>query len=160
MGAEFHVGRWVKSLDELGHPKAALMDISTRQLVNLVGLRATPSYRRALDAVPLWRRGMQGRLGLERPGPLGGGGVQAGGDAPRWRDLRASRSGGGRRGRRPSPRTPLLHRRPARSGGPHPSPGRPAHALGRIAMCPPVRETDMTDRIEAQIERFAPGFRI
>ncbi len=39
--AEFHVGRWVKSIDELGRPKVALMDISPRQLADLVRSRAT-----------------------------------------------------------------------------------------------------------------------
>ena len=39
------------------------------------------------------------------------------------------------------------------------APGRQAHGVGRIATCPAASTVDMLDRIERQIERFAPGFR-
>ena len=56
-GARLHVGRWVKSLDELAAgPAVVLMDISTRQLADLVGVRATPVLPPRPRALPLRRR--------------------------------------------------------------------------------------------------------
>ena len=56
VGAEFHVGHGSKASSELGRPKAALMDISARQMANLVGSRATPVLTGTPRAVPLRRR--------------------------------------------------------------------------------------------------------
>ena len=83
-------------------------------------------------AVPLRPRRLQGRLGAQRAGALGGAGVPAGRDGPRGRDARGGRRQRGRGGRRPPSRTALLPGSPARRGGPEPRPGRPAHAVGLL----------------------------
>ena len=78
--------------------------------------------------------------------------------APRW-DLRgggAKRSGG--RCRPPSGK-PVLHRRPAAVVDPTRAPLGQQTLVGVLPRAARARRVDMTDRIEAQIERFAPGFR-
>jgi phytoene dehydrogenase-like protein len=158
MGAEFHVGRWVKSLEELGHPKAALMDVSTRQMVNLVGLRATPSYRHALAR---YRYGagvckvdwaLSGPVPWEAEACRQAGTLHLGGTFEQVAAAEADVAAG-RHPQRPfcivaQPGVVDPTRAPA---------GR--HTLWGYCHVPAGSETDMTDRIEAQIERFAPGFR-
>jgi phytoene dehydrogenase-like protein len=158
MGAEFHVGRWVKDLAELGHPKAALLDISSRQMENLVGWRSTKAYRQGLARYRYGAGICKVDWALSAPVPWEAeacrqaGTLHLGGTFEQVAAAEADVAAG-RHPERPfcivaQPGVVDPTRAPA---------GR--HTLWGYCHVPAGSETDMTDRIEAQIERFAPGFR-
>ena len=163
LGGEARVGRWVKSLDELAGPKAAgpkvvLMDVSTRHLAGFVGGRTTPAYLHGLER---YRYGpgvckvdwaLSGPVPWEAPACREAGTLHVGGTFEEVAGAEAEVAAG-RHPDRPfcivaqpgvvdSTRAPAGHQ-----------------TLWAYCHVPAGSATDMTDRIEAQIERFAPGFR-
>ena len=117
------------------------------------------SYRRSLQRVPLRARGVQGRLRPVRSGSVDQRGLPPSRHRAPRRQLRRGRGERGRRLRRPDQRQartswPCRRRSPTR-------PGRPPDSTrcGPTATCPTVRRSTVTAAIEAQVERFAPGFR-
>ena len=109
--------------------------------------------------VPLRRRGVEGRLGPRRPDPV---------DRPRLRPgrhrarLRHRGRGGRGRARRAAraaiPSGPMVLLAQQSLFDPTRAPAGEQNAWGYCHV-PNGSTVDMTDRIEAQIERFAPGFR-
>jgi phytoene dehydrogenase-like protein len=157
LGGEIDTGRWVESLDELPDSGVTLLDMTPRQLSRLAGARLPSAYAR--------------RLGRYRYGP----GVfkldwALDGPIP-WRAPDCSRAGtlhlGGGFDEVAAAEAEV-------AAGRHPE--RPYVLLSQPTVCDPSRapagkhtawaychvpagsEEDMTARIEAQIERFAPGF--
>jgi phytoene dehydrogenase-like protein len=157
-GGEIHTGRWIGNLDELPKAQVTLLDVTPRQLLALAGTRLEGHYARAM------RRFQYGpgifKLDWALKGPVP------------WQ---AEACG----------RTPTLHiggtlEEIARSEA-DVAAGRHAERPFCIAVQPGVvdptrapvgRQTfyaychvpagstvDMSERIEVQIERFAPGFR-
>jgi phytoene dehydrogenase-like protein len=157
-GAEFQVGRWVKDLDELDRPKVALMDVSPRQLAAFVGSRATAAYRQRLAR---YRYGpgvckvdwaLSGPVPWEAPACREAGTLHLGGTFEQIAAAEAEVAAG-RHPERPfcivaQPGVVDSTRAPAGK-----------HTLWAYCHVPAGSWTDMTERIEAQIERFAPGFR-
>ena len=116
-------------------------------------------YRTSLDSLPLRPRRVQARLGARRPDPV---------DQPGRGPSRRPSTSAGRSTRSPPPRPPRMPvSTPSARSSCSPSsrcstPIAPPPARtrrGRTATCPNGSTVDMTDRIEAQVERFAPGFR-
>jgi phytoene dehydrogenase-like protein len=158
LGGEIVTGRRVASLDELPPARAVLLDLSPRQVVTIAGRKLPRRYAR--------------RLGRYRHGP----GVfkidwALAGPIP-WRAAECRRAGtvhlgGGLE------EVAAVERAPWR--GEHPE--RPFVLLAQPSLFDPTRAPagkhtawgychvpsgsafDMTDRVEAQVERFAPGFR-
>jgi phytoene dehydrogenase-like protein len=158
LGGEIVTGRPITSLDELPAARAILFDTTPRALAAIAGDRLPDRYRRriegfrygagifkldwALDGPIPWRTESVGRAGT----------VHLGGT---WREVAAAEDD-------------VTHRR---------HPDRPFVILVQASKADPSRapqgrETgwaychvpngstvDMTERIEAQVERFAPGFR-
>jgi phytoene dehydrogenase-like protein len=158
LGGEIQTGRWVESLDEVANTGATLLDVTPRQLVRLAGRRLPDRYAR--------------RLGRYRYGP----GVfkldwALDGPIP-WSAAEVSRAGTVHLGGRLDE---IAASEDAVSKGEHPL--RPFVLLVQPSLFDPTRapagkhtawaychvpngsSRDMTEAIEAQVERFAPGFR-
>jgi phytoene dehydrogenase-like protein len=157
-GGEIHTGRLVRSLDELPPARAYLFDLTPAQMLKIGGLRWPGLYRR--------------RLGRYRYGP-GVFKVDWALSAPiPWRAEACRRSGtvhlGGRIDEIATSESAAWNGREAE---------RPFTLVGQASLFDPTRApagshtawaychvphgstTDFTAAIEAQIERFAPGFR-
>jgi phytoene dehydrogenase-like protein len=158
LGGEIQTGRWVDSLDEVASTGATLLDVTPRQLVRLAGHRLPDRYAR--------------RLGRYRYGP----GVfkldwALDGPIP-WSAAEVSRAGtvhlGGKldeiaasedavsKGEHP-PRPFVLLVQPSLFDPTRAPAGK--HTAWAYCHVPNGSSRDMTEAIEAQVERFAPGFR-
>ena len=158
LGGTLHTSTRVENIDSLGKFDVALCDVTPRQLVAIAGHRFSPAYKRLLEryrygpgvfkvdyalsaAVP-WkaaecRRSATVHLGgtLEE--------IVASEDAMRH----------GRHAERPF----MLTAQPTLFDPTRAPAGR--HILWAYCHVPNGSDVDMLPRIEAQIERFAPGFR-
>ena len=157
-GGSIETGRWVRSLAELPTATAVLLDVSPRDLADwpATGCPAGTAPRCAGSATAP----ASARWTSPCPARCRGPTRTAAGPAPcTW-------AGRSRRWPRPRPRSPRASTRRTRTcsssspGSPtRPGPRPGSRRCGPTATCPAGSDVDMTDRIEAQIERFAPGFR-
>ncbi|HUC05391.1 MAG TPA: NAD(P)/FAD-dependent oxidoreductase [Acidimicrobiales bacterium] len=156
-GGDVECGHWVKSLDELSDASAVLLDVTPRQLVEMAGPRLSPSARRALGRYRYGPGICKVDYALAGPVP--------------WSDARCREAitvhvGGTfeevarseaevAAGRHPERPFCLV----AQHGVADPTRA-PAgqHTLWAYCHVPNGSDVDMTSRLEAQIERFAPGF--
>ena len=158
LGGEIVTESPVTSMDELPPARATLFDVSPRQLLAITGERLPARYRRALGrfrygpgackvdwalSAPIpWRA-----PGLERAGTVHLGGTAAELEAAE----RAVHQG------RVADR-PFVLLVQATGADPSRAPAG-MHTAWAYAHVPHGSDADVSDRIEAQIERFAPGFR-
>lgn len=158
LGGSVHVGQWVTDLAELPEAKAVLADVSPRHLVGMAGDRLSPAYAKALGR---FRHGpgvckvdwaIGGPVPWEAPACRLAGTVHVGGTLEEVAASEADVAAG----RHPDKPFCLV----AQPGVVDPTRA-PEGKQTLWAYChvPPGSPEDMTDRIEAQIERFAPGFR-
>jgi phytoene dehydrogenase-like protein len=158
LGGTLTTGTWIKSLADLPPARAVLLDVTPRQLLEMAGDRLVPGYRRALARFRYGPGVCKVDWALDGPVP--------------WRNEACRRTvtihAGGTIGE-------VARSEAAVAAGQHPEqpfclvtqpgvvdPSRaPAGKQVLWAYChvPPGSDVDMADRIEAQIERFAPGFR-
>jgi phytoene dehydrogenase-like protein len=149
---------WVKSLDELPPARAVLLDVTPRALIELAGDRLSPAYRRALSRFRYGPGVCKVDFALSGPVPWTAepcrraGTLHLGGtfeEVARSEDDIAD-------GRHPERPYVLV----VQAGVVDPSRA-PAgqHTLWAYCHVPSGSTVDMSERIEAQIERFAPGFR-
>ncbi len=157
-GGEVRCGVRIGALSELPPARAVVLDVTPRQLIGIAGERLPASYRRQLDRYRYGPGVFKVDWALDGPVP--------------WRDPDVARAGtvhvGGTfdevaaaeadvvAGRTPEHPMVLVAQQslfdPTRA---------PADAQTLWGYChvPSGSTVDMTGRIEAQIERFAPGFR-
>jgi len=157
-GGRIETGRWVRSLAELPPAQAMLLDVTPRSLLALAGDRLPGGYRNALRRFRYGAGVCKADFALSGPVP--------------WRHEAARRAGtlhlGGTfaqiaaaeaevaAGRHPeSPY--VLVTQPGVADSSRAPAGQ--HTLWAYCHVPAGSDLDMTARIEAQIERFAPGFR-
>lgn len=157
-GGEIETGRRVGSLDELPPARAVLLDVTPRQFLTIAGDRLPAGYRRKLEK---YRYGMGVfKVDWALGGPVPwtaepcrrAGTVHVGGPLDEIADAEA-RTWSGEHPDRPfvmfaQPTVFDPSRAPA--GG---------HIAWGYCHVPNGSAEDMTERIERQIERFAPGFR-
>lgn len=158
LGGQIVTGVDVQSLDQLPPVKAVLCDVTPRQLLRIAGDKLPPAYRGKLER---YRYGMgvfKIDWALNAPIP--------------WRNPHCLRAGtlhlGGTiveiaRGERESwenrvPQRPLVILAQHSVFDPTRSPAG-AHTAWAYCHVPHGSQHDMTEVIEAQVERFAPGFR-
>jgi phytoene dehydrogenase-like protein len=158
LGGRIETGRWVQSLDSLPRARAVLLDVTPRQFLALAGDRLPAWHRRALER---FRYGpgvckvdwaLSGPVPWAAPACREAGTVHLGGEFAEVARGEAEVAAG----RHPQRPFCLI----AQPGVVDPSrapEGR--HTLWGYCHVPSGSTVDMTDRIEAQIERFAPGFR-
>ncbi|MDQ3704837.1 MAG: NAD(P)/FAD-dependent oxidoreductase [Chloroflexota bacterium] len=158
LGGEIVTGWRVKSLDELPTARAVLLDVTPRQLLGMAGLRFTSSYRSQLrhyrygPGVFKLDLALDGPIPWKAPECLRAGTVHVGGTLD---EIAASEHAmsHGRHHRRPFvlvAQQSLFDPTRAPEG---------KHTVWAYCHVPNGSTVDMTGRIEAQIERFAPGFR-
>lgn len=158
LGGEIATDREIKTLDELPSSRAVFLDVTPRQLLRIAGDRLPAGYRRrlekyrygpgvfkvdwALDGTIPWKAKECGRAGTVH---LGGTLDEiAAGERMVW-------EGG-------HPEKPYVLLAQQSMFDPTRAPlGK--HTAWAYCHVPNGSSFDMTERIEAQIERFAPGFR-
>jgi len=157
-GGELVTGQRVTSLTDLPPARATLMDITPRQLVAIAGDRLSPRVRHRAERFRYGAGVFKVDWAIDGPVPWTAAGahraatVHIGGTLD---EIAASEAdvAAGRHPERPFVLFVQYHPwDPSRS---------PAGKTTAWAYChvPAGSTVDMTDRIEAQVERFAPGFR-
>ncbi len=158
LGGEVETGRRVGSLDELPPAKALLLDVTPRQLLALAGARLPGWYRRLLERYRYGPGVFKLDWALDGPIPWRAeachraGTVHVGGTLP---ELVASEDAVAR-GQNPERPYVLLAQQTPFDPSRAPAGKHTAWAYCHVPSGSPF---DMTERIEAQVERFAPGFR-
>ena len=158
LGGEMRTGSYVRSLDDLPSAAATLFDVTPRQLIAIAGDRLPGGYQRRLDR---YRHGpgvCKVDFALDGPIPwraaecLRAGTVHVGGTLEEVAAAeRAAWQG-------EHPERPFLILGQQSLFDPSRAPtGK--HTVWAYCLVPNGSTVDMTGRIEAQIERFAPGFR-
>ena len=157
-GGGVETGRLVKRLDELPPARALVLDVTPRQLIDMAGDALPRRYGRALGPVPLRPGVCKVDWALRGPVPWSAEScrqtvtVHVGGTFEEIARSEADVNAG----RHPNSPYCLVTQPCVVDPGRAPA-GR--HTLWAYCHVPNGSSVDMTDRIEAQIERFAPGFR-
>jgi phytoene dehydrogenase-like protein len=158
LGGEIETGRRVRILDELPRSALIVCDVTPRQLLALAGHRLPPRYRRRLAR---WRYGpgafkldyaLDGPIPWSAPRVAEAGTVHIGGSLAEIAESERA-AWEGRHAERPFvllAQQSLFDDARARAG---------QHTAWAYCHVPPGSTFDMCERVEAQIERFAPGFR-
>ncbi len=158
LGGEVQTGRRVKSLQELPAARVVIFDLTPKQLLEIMGTQLPSGYRRQLEnyrygpgvfkvdwalAEPIpWKAKSAYRAGTLH---LGGTFEEiAAGEREVWQDVH--------------PEKPLVLLVQQTPFDPSRAP-KGKHTAWGYCHVPNNSTFDMTERIEAQIERFAPGFR-
>ena len=158
LDGEIRTSTPVESVDDLPAARALLLDLTPRQVLRVAGRRLPDGYRRALRR---YRYGpgvfkldwaLDGPIPWSAPECRRAGTVHVGGTLE---EVAASEQAVARG--RESERPFVLMAQPTLT-----DPGRAPdgkHVAWGYCHVPPGSAADMTERIEAQVERFAPGFR-
>ncbi len=157
-GGQLETGRWMSDLDELGPARVKLLDLTPRQLLELAGRRLPGRYARAMRRFRYGPGICKVDWALSGPVPW---------TAERCRETATIHLGGtleeiahseaevaaGRHSERPF----CIAVQPCVADGSRAPQG--CQTFYAYCHVPAGSTVDMTERIEAQIERFAPGFR-
>jgi phytoene dehydrogenase-like protein len=158
LGGEVETGYRVSALDELPKARAVLLDVTPRQFLAIAGDRVPSRYRRSLEK---YRYGpgvckvdwaLDGPIPWKADGAAGAGTVHVGGTIE---ELAASEEAVWRGEHAERPFIVLAQQTPF---DPTRAPDG-KHTAWAYCHVPNGSTVDMTDMIEDQIERFAPGFR-
>jgi phytoene dehydrogenase-like protein len=158
LGGEIELDHEVRTLDELPRRTATVLDLTPRQVLRLGGLELPSRYRRALGRYRYGPGVWKVDLALDGPIPWAADGchraatVHVGGTAEEITAAEADVQ----RGRHPARPFVLVAQQAAFDDTRAPAGGQTAWAYCHV---PNGSTVDMTERIERQIERFAPGFR-
>ncbi len=157
-GGSIETGRWVRSLAELPSASAVVLDVSPKTLALLAGDRLPSRYRAALRRFRYGPGVCKVDFALSGPVPWTNqacrqaGTLHLGGPFEQVAAAEAEVAAG------QHPHHPyVLVVQPCVADPSRAPAGR--HTLWTYCHVPSGSDVDMTDRIEAQIERFAPGFR-
>ncbi|HEY2384820.1 MAG TPA: NAD(P)/FAD-dependent oxidoreductase [Terriglobia bacterium] len=158
LGGRIFTGRRVKSFHDLPPAKAVFFDLAPREILAITGNRFSPSYRKQLES---FRHGpgvfkvdwaLSGHVPWKAPECLRAGTVHIGGTLEEI-SISEKAAAEGRIAERPFvlfAQQTLFDPSRAPAG---------QHTAWGYCHVPNGSTADMTGRIEAQIERFAPGFR-
>jgi phytoene dehydrogenase-like protein len=158
LGGEIEVGRSVESVDDLPKSKVTMLDVTPRQVLQLAGHRLPGRYLRALRRYRYGPGAFKVDWALDAPVPWQAGEcsraatVHVGGTLEAIADSEAA-VWRGETAERPFvlvAQQSLFDDTRAPEG---------KHTLWAYSHVPHGSREDMTERIESQIERFAPGFR-
>ena len=158
LGGRVETGRWVQRVEELPPARAVLLDVTPRQLARLAARQLPAGYLRALGRFRYGPGVCKVDWALSGPVPWA---------APACRETVTLHLGGTlaevaaseaevAAGRHPDRPYCLVAQPGVADPGRAPAGG---HVLWGYCHVPSGSTVDMSARIEAQIERFAPGFR-
>ena len=157
LGGEIVTGQMVQTLDELPSARATFLDVTPRQFVQIAGDKLPSSYRRKLEGYRYGAGVFKMDFALSAPIPwrnaevARAATVHLGGTLE---ELRASERAVGR-GEHPERPFVLLAQHSLFDSTRAPE---GEHTVWAYCHVPNGSTIDMSERIEAQIERFAPGF--
>ena len=158
LGGAVETGRWVRTMNDVPDARAVLFDVTPKQLLAIAGDRLSAGYRRKLGK---YRYGpgvfkidwaLSGPIPWAAPDCRVAGTVHVGGTLAEITTSEAA----GWAGKCPDKPYVLLTQPSVCDPSRAPA-GR--HTAWGYCHVPNGSTVDMTDAIEAQIERFAPGFR-
>lgn len=158
LGGDIECGRRVDSLDELPPARAVLLDVAPRELLRLAGTRMPAGYRRRLAGFRHGPGTFKIDLALDGPIPWSApecarsATVHLGGTLEEIAASEAAVAAG----RPPQRPFVLLAQQSLFDSSRAPGTG---HTVWAYCHVPNGSAEDMSDRVLAQIERFAPGFR-
>ena len=158
LGGEIVTGARVNNVDDLPRARAFLFDLSPRPLLRIAGHRFSERFRRALERYRYGMAVFKVDWALDAPIPwrdervAGAGTVHVGGTFAEIAEAER-RTWGGQHAERPF----VLLAQPTLFDPTRAPSGR--HVAWGYCHVPRGSTFDMLSRIEAQIERFAPGFR-
>lgn len=158
LGGEIQMDARVRSLDELPDARAVLLDLTPRQILAVAGPRLSPRYRKQLEG---FRYGAGAfRVDWALDGPIPWTAAECGRAATvhvvgSYAELLESERGPWH-GRVPERPFVLVVQPTLFDSGRAPAGKHTAWAYCHLPNDCPL---DVTDRIESQVERFAPGFR-
>ena len=158
LGGEIQTGAPVGSLEELPKTRAVLLDLTPRQIVRIAGDRLPTRYRHELERFRYGPGAFKVDWALDGPIPWAAaecaraGTVHLGGTLPEIAAAEAAAWEG------TYPEKPFVLLAQPSLFDPTRAP-RGKHTAWAYCHVPHGGSADMTQRIEAQVERFAPGFR-
>jgi len=157
LGGEIEIGRAVASLDELPPAGTTLLDVTPRQLLRLAGARLPAGYRRRLSRYRYGPGVFKLDWALDRPIPWSARDVARAGTvhlAGTFEEVAASEEAAVRGEHHDRPFVLLVQ--PTLFDPTRAPEGK--HTAWAYCHVPHGSTRDMTHAIEAQVERFAPGF--
>ena len=158
LGGKVELDHRVDTFDELPPARAVLFDLTPRQLIAIAGDRLPARYRRRLEKYRYGPGVFKVDWALDGPVPWRAeecrraGTVHVGGAFEQVAESEAAVNDG-----RVAERPYVLVAQQSVFDATRAPTGQ--HTLWAYCHVPPGCDVDMTERIEAQIERFAPGFR-
>ena len=158
LGGEVYAGVRIGSVEEVPRTRTVLFDVTPRQLLKIAGRHLTERYRRALERYRYGPGVFKADFALDGPIPWRAevckraGTVHVGGTM----DEISSGEQAVFRGEHPERPFVLLAQQSLFDATRAPA---DKHTVWAYCHVPNGSTFDMTERIEAQIERFAPGFR-
>lgn len=158
LGGEIVTGQWVDSLDDLPPSRAILLDVTPRQLLRIAGHRLPAGYRRSLERFRYGPGVFKVDYALDGPIPWKAeecswaGTVHLGGTLEEMAAAEEAVAKG------EHPERPLVLLAQQSLFDPSRAPAG-KHTVWAYCHVPHGSTVDMTERIDDQIERFAPGFR-
>ncbi|HZO28295.1 MAG TPA: NAD(P)/FAD-dependent oxidoreductase [Chloroflexota bacterium] len=158
LGGEIETNAPVEAIDDLPAHRAVLLDLTPRQVLRIAGSRLTEGYRKELEAFQYglgtfkvdWA--LDGPIPWRSPDAARAGTVHLGGTIEEMEQARKEEWAG-----RPAERPLVLLSQPTLFDPSRAPEGK--HTAWGYCHLPNGSPVDMTERIEAQVERFAPGFR-
>jgi phytoene dehydrogenase-like protein len=158
LGGEIETGHEVKSMDDLPPARAVLFDVTPRQLVRIAGDRLPPRYRRRLSA---WRYGpgvFKVDYALDGPIPWAASACARAATVHLGGTMEEIARGEKEVYARRMPERPFVLLAQPTLFDPSRAP-EGKHTAWAYCHAPSGMKADLTEVIDAQIERFAPGFR-
>src|SRR5213594_3319464 len=158
LGGTIETGHRVRSLEQLGAARAYMCDVTPRQLEAMAGWRLSERYRAQLRAFRYGPGVFKLDYAIDGPIPwrakdcLRAGTVHLGGTLDEIAESEAQIARG-----RPADRPFILVGQQSLFDPSRAPSGK--HTLWAYCHIPNGSTFDMTERLEAQVERFAPGFR-
>lgn len=157
LGAQIQTGTWVASIDELPEDADVLLDVTPKQMLELAGDRFPPRYRARLERFDCGPGAFKIDYALDGPVPWTAEGcfraatIHLGGTMEEIAQSEAAVAAG------EHPERPfVIVAQPSLFDATRAPEGK--HTLWAYCHLPNGSGVDMADRIEQQIERFAPGF--